>query len=98
MPAWLYILRLRSGRLYVGCTEDLPARCQANCDGIAGRTTELDPPVRLALSEEYSTLQAARRREAQVKKWTRAKKEALVAGDLAALRRLSKSHDGAGCL
>ena len=93
MSAWFYILRLKSGHFYVGSTTDLSARYQAHCGGIACRTTELDPPVALVYSEEHPTFHAARQREAQVKKWTRAKKEALVAGDSAALRRLSKSHD-----
>lgn len=93
MPAWFYILRLRSGAFYPGATTDLRQRYQDHCDGKACRTTRLDPPAELVYSEEMPTFSDARRREAQVKRWSRAKKEALVAGDAEALRRLSKSRD-----
>lgn len=59
--------------------------------GRACRTTALDPPIVLVYSEEYETFSEARKREAQVKRWSRAKKEALVLGDLPSLRNLSKS-------
>jgi putative endonuclease len=36
---------------------------------------------------------SARRREAQIKRWSRAKKQALIKGDYALLQRLSRSHD-----
>ncbi len=35
----------------------------------------------------------ASKREIQIKRWSRAKKEALVAGDKEKLRSLSRSHD-----
>jgi putative endonuclease len=57
---------------------------------MGGRTTQLDPPVALAYSEEHATFSEARRREAQVKRWTRAKKEALLAANKSLLHELSK--------
>jgi len=51
----------------------------------------LDPPIALVYSKEYETFSEARQRETQVKRWSRAKKEALVSGDLSSLRTLSKS-------
>lgn len=91
MPAWFYILRLKSANLYVGSTTDLEKRYEDHCCGRACRTTTLDPPVALVYSEEYETFSEARRREAQLKRWSRAKKEALVSGDLATLQKLAKS-------
>ena len=91
MPAWFYILRLKSGNLYVGSTTDLEKRYEDHRSGRACRTSKFDPPNSLIYSEEYETFSKARRREAQVKRWSRSKKEALVAGDLATLRNLSKS-------
>lgn len=44
----------------------------------------------LAYSEEFSSYKEAFRREQQVKKWTRAKKEALMKGNIAELKRLAK--------
>jgi putative endonuclease len=42
--------------------------------------------------ELFSTLAAARRREAQLKRWSRAKKEALIRNDHETLRHLSQSR------
>ena len=92
MPAWFYILRLRSGTLYPGATSNLEERYKDHLAGKACRTTKLDPPVALVHSEAFETNVEARRREAQVKRWTRAKKEALVAGDKDKLRELSRSR------
>jgi len=39
-------------------------------------------------TEEHVSLHQARERERQLKRWTRRKKEALVAGNLKALKRL----------
>ena len=90
MPAWFYILRLRSGGLYTGASTDLDRRWQEHVAGTVSRTTRLDPPVEVAYSEEYPTFSDARRREAQVKKWSRAKKQALVAGNISLLHDLAR--------
>jgi putative endonuclease len=92
MPAWFYILRLRSGALYIGATTDLDQRYQDHCSGKACRTTKLDPPVGLVYSEELDTYSDARRREGQIKRWSRAKKEALVSGTLSRLKALAISN------
>ncbi len=89
MVAFLYILRLKSGGLYTGATTDLKQRYQDHLNGRACRTTKLDPPEKVVYSESLPTFTDARKREAQIKRWSRAKKEALVAGDLDKLRRLS---------
>ena len=91
MTAWTYILRLKSGQLYIGATNDLKQRYQDHLNGRACLTTKLDPPLKLAYSESLPTFSDARKREAQIKRWSRAKKEALVAGDLVGLRNLSRS-------
>jgi putative endonuclease len=82
---------LKSKNLYIGSTTDLEKRYEDHCCGRACRTTVLDPPIVLVYSEEYETFSEARRREAQVKRWSRAKKEALVSGDLTTLQKLAKS-------
>jgi putative endonuclease len=91
MTTWFYILRLQPGGLYIGATKNLEKRYAAHRAGSAGRTTSLDHPILLVYSEEHESFSRARQREAQVKGWSRAKKEALVAGDKEKLRALSKS-------
>ncbi len=90
MSAWLYILRLKSGKLYIGATTDIDQRYEDHLDGRASRTTKLDPPLKIVYSEPLPTFSEARRREAQIKRWTRVKKEALISGDMDELRKLSK--------
>jgi predicted GIY-YIG superfamily endonuclease len=41
MPAWFYILRLKSGALYIGATTDLNQRYKDHCSGKACRTNLL---------------------------------------------------------
>ena len=82
MPAWFYVLRLKSGALYIGATTDLDQRYKDHCSGKACRTTQLDPPQELLYSEELDSFSNARKREAQVKRWSRGKREALASGDL----------------
>ena len=58
----------------------------------ACRTTQLDPPEKLLYSEEFDSFSDARKREAQVKRWSRTKKEALISADMVKLRSLAKSR------
>ena len=92
MPASLYILRLKSGQLYIGSTTDLDQRYKDHCSGKASRKTKIDPPLGIAYTEEFVSFSEARKREAQIKRWSRAKKEALVSGDLGKLKDLSKAR------
>ena len=93
MSAYLYIFRLQSGNLYIGTTLDLHQRIQEHFEGRACRTTCLDPPSKIVHTEHYVTFREARKREDQLKRWTRAKKEALVSGDLGPLKKLAKSRE-----
>jgi putative endonuclease len=89
----VYFLRLQSGIIYVGCSTDLQQRLSDHLAGKACRTTALDPPVVVLRVELFGTFSAARLREAQLKRWSHAKKEALVWGNSVELRKLSRSHD-----
>lgn len=91
----VYFLRLHSGALYIGVSEDLEQRLEDHSSGQACRTTRLDPPVSFLRFESFETLSEARLREAQLKRWSRAKKEALLSGDLERLHVLSKSRESA---
>jgi putative endonuclease len=63
MTAWLYILRLKSGGLYIGTTKNLNQRYKDHCSGTACRTTRLDPPVELVYSEVFDTFSEASKRQ-----------------------------------
>lgn len=89
MP-WVYILRCATGDLYVGIAGDLGERLRRHNEGTACGYTRHRRPVTLVYSEETRTWLDATARERQVKRWTRAKKEALAAGNMGALRHLSR--------
>ena len=86
-------LRLRSGTIYIGASEDLEQRLDDHASGQACRTTQLDPPVALPLVEEFPTFSGARTRETQLKRWSRAKKDALNKGKFEHLHTLSQSRE-----
>lgn len=76
---FVYILRCSDRSLYVGSTDDLELRLRRHDEGRGATFTARRRPVALAYSESHRTRLDARRREAQIKHWTAAKKEALIA-------------------
>ncbi len=85
---YVYILRCADDSLYIGETDCLSSRLVRHNGGRGCAFTASRLPVSLVYSEEYATRDEALRREHQLKGWTRAKKEALIAGDRALLKRL----------
>ena len=79
MPHHIYILECSDKTLYVGCTNNLKRRLfEHNNSKWGAHYTKIRRPVVLKYSESFSTLKEARRREAQVKMWTRQKKLNLI--------------------
>jgi predicted GIY-YIG superfamily endonuclease len=89
MPFYTYVLRLSDGRYYVGHTDALEARIAAHQMGLGSRYTRRRRPVRLVWSDEFATRDEALSAERQLKRWSRAKKEALIAGDWSRLHWLA---------
>jgi putative endonuclease len=81
---FVYILRCADGSYYVGKTDNLCARLTEHQDGVGAEYTAVRRPVEMVYAEEHSTVRGAKNREVQLKRWSRAKKEALVAQDLKA--------------
>jgi len=86
----VYIVRSSDGTLYVGHTEDPETREKEHNDSRGARYTAMRRPIRLVYTEALESLGAAVRRERQLKRWSTAKKEALIEGDLARLKQLSR--------
>jgi putative endonuclease len=76
----VYMLRCRDGSLYTGATNDLPRRLAAHAAGRGGRYTRSRLPVVLAWSAPARGRSGALRREAALKRLSRAQKLALIAG------------------
>jgi len=93
MP-WVYILRCSDDSLYVGHTLDVGSREDFHNEGRGGLYTARRRPVRVVYSEHHDALKDALARERQLKGWTAAKKEALIAGNQDSLKRLSRCRSG----
>lgn len=80
MPCFVYILRCADGTFYTGWTTDVAARERAHNEGRGARYTAGRRPVRVVYAEAHQSRSDAQKREAQVKRWPRAKKEAVIRG------------------
>ena len=74
----VYLLRCRDGSLYTGITNDLSKRLLAHAAGTASAYTRSRRPVRLAYHEPVSDRAAGLRREAAIRRLSRAAKLALM--------------------
>ena len=91
MNAFVYILRCSDGSYYVCSTRDsLEAHVAKHNSGFYGGYTLSRRPVELIWSQDFDRITDAIAAERQLKGWGRAKKEALIAGDMNLLRILSK--------
>jgi putative endonuclease len=92
---FVYILRTLSNTLYIGVTGTLEQRISTHNSGKGAEWVKAHRGARLVYTEPHVTLSSARKREIQLKKWSRAKKEALIAGDFAMLKAFSRSRSTA---
>jgi len=89
----VYIIRCSDGSYYVGHTDDLKCRLRRHNDGRGPAYTRARRPVTLVYSEPFADEASAMGRERQLKRWSHAKRQALISGSKATLRRLSRSQD-----
>ncbi len=95
MPFWVYILHCADGSYYIGHTDDLEHHIEQHHSGALGRYPKRRRPVRVVYSQDFSTRDEAFATERQLKVWSRKKKEALIAGDWQARRRLARGRQRA---
>lgn len=79
-PYIVYILKCSDESYYVGSTRSLERRLADHNAGRAAKWTSERKPIVLVYSEAQADELAARKREAQIKRWSRVKKEKLVQG------------------
>lgn len=80
MSWWVYILRCADDTLYTGITADLERRLAAHNSGKGAKYTRGRGPVTLLYREAVADHSAALRREAAIKRLSRAEKLELIAG------------------
>lgn len=78
MPYFVYILECKDKSLYTGCTIDLAARVRTHSLGKGAKYTRTRLPITLKYKEKLRTYGLARQREAEIKSWSREKKQRLI--------------------
>lgn len=86
---YVYILFCDNKIYYVGMTDDLKRRINQHKKGESFYTKQFSD-IQLVYSERQLSKMEAEKRELQIKKWSVAKKKALINGDLKLLKKLSK--------
>jgi predicted GIY-YIG superfamily endonuclease/uncharacterized OB-fold protein len=94
MSFYVYILRCADASYYVGHTDSLETRVSAHEKGEIPGFTRTRRPIRLVFADEFAARDEAIQRERQIKGWSRAKKEALIASNWERLRRLTLASSG----
>jgi predicted GIY-YIG superfamily endonuclease len=95
-PFYVYMLRCSDGSYYVGQTDDLEKRYTEHQTGGKCVYTSARRPVELVWSAEFPTRIEAKEFEARLKRWSRAKKQALIDWNEAALHQASEKRDWDG--
>ncbi|KGB53023.1 Excinuclease ABC, C subunit-like protein [Sphingopyxis sp. LC81] len=90
MAFWTYILLCADGLYYTGHTDNLEYRIGQHQSGQIEGFTSSRLPVRLMWSQDFPTRFEALDAEMRIKKWSRAKKEALIRGDWQAMNHFAK--------
>lgn len=79
MPHFFYLARCSDESLYAGTCVNLEEREAKHNAGTGAKYTRSRLPVKIVYHEEFETLSEARKREAEIKKWPKEKKEELTA-------------------
>ncbi len=80
MAHYFYFARCSDGSLYAGTCLDLKEREEKHNAGTGAKYTRSRTPVKIIYHEIFHTLGEARKREAEVKKWKKERKEELITG------------------
>lgn len=96
MGVFVYMLRCSDGSYYVGSAtgDDLEPRIQQHNAGSYKGYTYSRRPVVVVWSDYFERITDGIAAERQIKGWSRAKKEALIRSDWAALQQLSRRRGG----
>jgi putative endonuclease len=92
VAVWVYILRCRDRSYYTGLTTALEQRIGQHKAGTMGGYTASRLPVECVYVAEFQNMHEAIAWERTIKRWSRAKKEALIKGEYDRLPVLSKNR------
>jgi type I restriction enzyme R subunit len=89
---YMYILGCGDGSFYTGSTTDLHLRLAQHRSGEGAKHTKARLPVKLVYYESFDRIDKAFAREKQVQGWSRAKKIALIKGNIGELKQLARNR------
>jgi len=72
------MIRNKGNKLYIGVTKNPASRIYDHNRKAGSQFTENNPSFGIVFLEKYTDLAQARKREIQIKKWRRDKKEMLI--------------------
>ncbi|MFW5898773.1 MAG: GIY-YIG nuclease family protein [Candidatus Saliniplasma sp.] len=75
---FVYMLRLNDDSLYTGITKDIDRRIKEHEEGRGSKYVRGRTPVKLVYSERCTNRSEALKREAEIKSWSKSKKENFV--------------------
>ena len=75
---YLYIVKCKDNSLYTGITSNLEKRIAIHNKGQGARWIKQHGQAEIVYTEKYDSYLEVRRRETQIKKWSRLKKENLI--------------------
>ena len=93
MKGYTYILECSDGSFYTGSTKYLATRMEEHFSGNGPNYTQSRLPVKLVYFEVHHHIGIAFEREHQLKKWSRAKKMALINGERNKLKFLAMNNE-----
>ena len=89
----VYILKCLDGTYYTGLTKELDARVRAHQTGAHPEAYKFSRrPVKLVWNVVAESYQEAFQWEHKIKGWNRAKKEALIRGDIDGIHEIVKAE------
>lgn len=82
MKNYVYILRCKDGSLYTGWTNDLENRIKMHNKGLGAKYTRGRGPCKLVYFETFDEKNEALKREFEIKKLSKERKENLIKGEI----------------
>ncbi len=93
MSFWVYMLKCADGSYYTGHTDNLEKRVgQHHAGDVPSCYTFKRRPLTMVWSQDFPSRIEALESEMQVKRWSRAKKEALIEGDWQKVSELARNR------
>lgn len=75
---FVYMIKNSANKLYIGITENPDDRVRYHNSKMGAKFTKYIPNFYIVFLEKHPSMTAARKREIQIKKWRREKKEKLI--------------------